>query len=85
MLKQCPDVSGLLSFHQWNGRWSQCASFYSKVATCGARAEINLKSTLMPRRCSVPHLKIRPPSALRCSLMLVRPDRTTDSIMSSVV
>ena len=39
----------------------------------------------MPRGCRVLHLKIRRPSALRLSLVLWRPARTTATIISSVV
>ena len=39
----------------------------------------------MPRGCRVFHLKIRRPSALRLSLVLWRPARTTATIISSVV
>ena len=39
----------------------------------------------MPRGCRVLHLQIRRPSALRLSLVLWRPARTTATIISSVV
>ena len=48
-------------------------------------AQIKLKSMFMPRGCRVLHLKIRRPSALRLSLVLWRPARTTATIISSVV
>ena len=48
-------------------------------------AQIKLKSMFMPRGCRVLHLKIRWPSALRQSLVLWRPARTTATIISSVV
>ena len=48
-------------------------------------AQIKLKSVFMPRGCRVLHLKIRRPFALRLSLVLCRPARTTATIISSVV
>ena len=48
-------------------------------------AQIKLKSMFMPRGCRVLHLKIRRPSALRLSLVLWSPTRTTATIISSVV
>ena len=48
-------------------------------------AQIKLKSMFMPRGCRVLHLKIRRPSALRLSLVLWSPARTTATIISSVV
>ena len=33
-----PDVSGLLSLHQWRSRYTERSSFYSNVATFEARA-----------------------------------------------
>ena len=48
-------------------------------------AQIKLKSMFMPRSCRVLHLKIRRTSALRLSLVLWSPARTTATIISSVV
>ena len=47
-------------------------------------AQIKLKSMFMPRGCRVLHLKIRRPSALRLSLVLWRPARTTATIISEI-
>ena len=78
----CPFISGRC-------RYTERASFYSNVATFEARAgrvrsnkiEVNVNVA----RLRVLHLKIRRPSALRLSLVLWRPARTTATIISPAV